>query len=701
MLIGVILLLNYTPLGKYYKITNFDINATIHSDGSMSVTEITDYKFSQDYNGITITIPENINSVYYNSNNFVKGQNISNSLYNNSGISNLNIYLVTENKDEKYKQVETAALGDKGVYTVSRSNGYVTYKIYEPSCNENKTFKITYTLNNVVVKHTDIAEVFWNFIGGSVDCKIEDLNIKVSVDGLQNTDNVIATHHGNITGSSKFTGTTFNTHFSHVSAGEFVGVRFAFPNSLVNKSSKTSGLAGIPLITEFEEHIKEMSDIRRALNIIAITFSILLFIYWIFLYVKFEKERVIFLKPDDELKILDKYNPMIAACIAQDRGMHPRDIIAVLINLVNKKILDMEVRKEYINDEEKTLYYIEQNKDFFKDPENITKLDQIEKLIIEMFFENNSKIELENYTKQISTDAEKIKKLQLLDKQASIELNKIGANKELIPKPLLTFHTFIFVFVCIFIVGVIWFNLYLSNFTIVGNISDWLYIILVLFPLILGLLAIILKVLNFLIVSLKRGVRKLAYKFTNKDIITTSAEIISISLIVFLILALVSRETYILAITVLFAISLLIIKTDNLMTKHSTTVLKDYFILKTIQNKIENSLLNEKNIESQLVWDKYLTFSIALGYTLTNEYSESLTFVESFDTLINSLADTFLDLAYIERDSYTTQRLNNFGKFTGKLFKVYCKSISSCKSSSFGGGGFSGGGGGGGGRGAF
>ena len=28
-----------------YKITKFDIDATIHSDGSMTVTEITDYKF--------------------------------------------------------------------------------------------------------------------------------------------------------------------------------------------------------------------------------------------------------------------------------------------------------------------------------------------------------------------------------------------------------------------------------------------------------------------------------------------------------------------------------------------------------------------------------------------------------------------------------------------------------------------------------
>lgn len=706
-MIGIILLLNYTDLGKYYKITKFDIDATIHSDGSMTVTEITDYKFSHEYNGITITLPEKIDSNYYDSHYYVKGQNISNSLYNNSSISDVNISLVTNSGEQKFTYVEKATLGDSGVYTISRNGGYITYKIYQPSCNEKRTFKITYTLHDVVVKHLDSAEVFWNFVGGNVECSISNLNIRVNVDGLFTPDNTIGVSHGNATGSYKFKGSTFTSHFSHVSPGEFVGVRLAFPNELVSKSNKQSNLYGLPLITEFEEYLDKMSDIRKSLNIFALFASILLIIYWIFLYKKYEKERVIFWEPDDELKLLEKYNPMIAACIAQDRGMHPRDIIAVLINLVNKKVLDMDVKQEFVNIDEK-LYYLEKNKHFFENIDNINQLDQIEKLIVEMFFENDSKIELASYTKAMAKNESKINKIKLLDKQVAVTLSKLGANKETMPKSLRIFHTIVFILVCVFIIGIIAFNLYLKDINLFNLSISYLYLIFLLLPMMFGIIFVILKILNFFIVLIKKGIRKLVYKFSNKDLMVTAAEIIGLSLVVFLLLAVISGETYVLSVTFLFAVSLLIIKTDNLMTKHSRTILKDYFLLKSIQNKIETSALNDRTIESQLVWDKYLTFSIALGYTLVDEYSKDLTFMEGFDTLLDSLADTFLELAYIERDFHTIQRINSFGKFTGNLFKIYGKAAissrgigSSSGGSSFGGGGFSGGGGGGGGRGAF
>ena len=46
--------------------------------------------------------------------------------------------------------------------------------------------------------------------------------------------------------------------------------------------------------------------------------------------VHFDEEKL-----NEILKILDKYNPLIAACLADNREVLSRDILAVLVNLIN------------------------------------------------------------------------------------------------------------------------------------------------------------------------------------------------------------------------------------------------------------------------------------------------------------------------------------------------------------------------------
>ena len=168
---------------RTYKIKDFNIDAVINKDGSMSVVEKTDYDFKGKYNGITITIPEKISNNYYSkmTQNSINDSKLSDSLYNNNGIKDVTIYVLENGQKRLFHEVGDADLGDSNVYTISRdSNGYITYKIYEPSKNEKKTFVIEYTLENVAVIHNDVGEVWWNFVGGGVECKISNLNINVA-----------------------------------------------------------------------------------------------------------------------------------------------------------------------------------------------------------------------------------------------------------------------------------------------------------------------------------------------------------------------------------------------------------------------------------------------------------------------------------------------------------------------------------------
>ena len=42
-----------------------------------------------------------------------------------------------------------------------------------------KTFDLYYTIKNLCVKHNDVGELYYNFIGGKWECDINKLNIDI------------------------------------------------------------------------------------------------------------------------------------------------------------------------------------------------------------------------------------------------------------------------------------------------------------------------------------------------------------------------------------------------------------------------------------------------------------------------------------------------------------------------------------------
>ena len=408
--------------------------------------------------------------------------------------------------------------------------------------------------------------------------------------------------------------------------------------------------------TNFSINFDSTAHLHTPITIICIILSIILIIYWLFLIKKYEKDRAIIFDSKDELKLLDKYNPMISACISQDRNMHPRDIIAVLINLVNKKVLDMKVVMSY--EENKKLYFLSKNIEFFANIENLNLLDQIEKLIIDLYFNEYDEIELETYTKELTNDECKMDKIQRLDKYVYRNLQLLGANREQMPEHFFGFNNIIFFTICISIILFVFYSMYLSGITI-KTIAFFIISISILFILGRGMFEIccfaIYKLISFLIKGIGNIISISAHKLSNKELVTVIIEIISSSIISLILLAILFKQAFIIAIAILFAISYLITKTDNLMTKHSKIIYKDFYILKSIENKIKHSLLNERDIESQIVWNKYLAYSIALGITIVNEYPGKYNPLDEFDKLLYSLSDAF-DKIVLFRRTYKLSR---------------------------------------------
>lgn len=714
ILIGILALYE-TEVIRTYKIEDFKIDAVINKDGSMTVKETTKYRFNGKYNGITITIPEKINEEYYDkmTENGINDSELKDSWYNNDGISNVKIYTVENEKTRLFNKIGTADIGDMGVYTEDSDNGYVTYTIYEPAKNENKTFVIEYTLKDVAVAHNDVGEVWWNFIGGGVGCKISKLNLNISTSNGTIIEGYI---HSNESGKINYINkNNLSATVSSIGKNEFVGVRLVFPRQNIAESSKISGINAKNIINEQEKSYDSKTNVRVVLNVIAIVITSALVLYWIYLLIKYEKE-VVYLPYDfDELSILEKYNPMIAACIAQNRDMHPRDILAVLIDLVNRKVLEMDTVKTVSPSTGKVLvtYKLKKKEEFFKDAENKERLDSIERNVLDIFFSGNDSINLESKLNRIKTDRVAALKIKRLDEMVTEKLESIGANYIKIPTWLLAVNNIIFAVCMIFIFIVIGFNITLNFATMsttTEQIGENVEIFVTIFggiaifslPLLMYIVLGVLKLVNFV----KKIFSKIAFKLTSQKITQSIISQVILFILIFVLEFVFFRQSYVIICTLLFMIALLIILTDNLMSSHSLKIRNDFFYLKAIQDKIENgSLLEDKNVEDNILWGKYLSFAIALG---VGDVANFVKFIPSFDYFEECIEkfENIYDTYYESRNDDTNNRLERFEKIISDMldssddygsFGGHSSSNSfggsSSSGSSFGGGGFSGGGG--------
>ena len=692
---------------RKYKIERFDIDATIEKDGSMRVIEKTDYNFKGKYNGITITIPEKIDDEYYASMTkaSINDSVLSDYLYNNSGIKDVKIYVLEDGNTRLFNKVGSASIGDIGVYTEEKdSNGYITYRIYEPSKNENKMFVIEYTLQNVAVVHDDVGEVWWNFVGGGVECKISNLNINVSTKYGNISEAYV---HSNETAKvDSISKNVANVSVKGINKNEFVGVRLVFPKSNIADSKKFSHITAEEIIHSQEKSYTDKSNTRIILNVISIIITSGLLLYWLYLILNYEKEYTYDVNVIDNLSILEKYNPMIAACIAQNRDMHPRDVLALLIDMVNRGILDLEVQKS-INRKwgnENNTYILRKNKEFFDNPEKSGQLDDIERSVLKIFFDESEHINLENKLRRINNDDEVVEKLQRLDELVTNKLDQIGANFIRVPKRLLVLNNIIFIACMIYIFAVVGFNIMLglstlstANTSITSQTIEmaifFIGFAVIMLPISMKLLIVLVRLIN----KIKNIFGKLSFRIISKKFTQTVIRIVLIFAIIFTLEAIFWSKSYIIICTILFMMVLLLVLTDNLMSSHSMKIINDYIYLKSIQEVIEtDSFLNEKKIEDRVLWEKYLAFAIALGVGNVANLVKHIPNFEKFESLTEKL-DNLYDLYYDVRDLEAEEKLRHFESIIEDLTDSvrgcsYDGGYSDGSSSSFGGGGFSGGG---------
>lgn len=356
-------------LAVSYDIEGYYINAEVLENGDVSVEEI--FLVDGTMNGYELNLSTS------NSNSTLSASAISNVSVAGANLDSISFDTFEESFTD-FTLVSFANIGDSQKYTVDNTYNGVSIRMYYPINNEKIAFKVSYTLEDAIILHNGFAEFYWNFFSGELQDEINDLNVRVVLPGLDNSDYFRFWAHGPLSGEvHDYNSNTNNIVIASIDKLEAYGIldmRITFDDSLVNTNliSKHSDETLDDIVAEETEIASETNALRREVqtkwNIAlfgTIGFYILLVIGFVYVYLKYDKE----LKSDFNHKynrdFIDDYNVEVVDYL-MNHNVTENALSASVMNLIYKK----NIKAEAIPDKKDSYTFTLLNRDNLNDTEN-------------------------------------------------------------------------------------------------------------------------------------------------------------------------------------------------------------------------------------------------------------------------------------------------------------------------------------------
>ena len=224
-----------------YDLTDFLIKAEILNNGDMIVNEL--IVLDGSFNGYE-------RDILYANQMLENGTDFSNNtIYNASDITNITIkgkYVNKVNFDTfddldyiLFNCEEMISNGEKAKYKETILNYGYRYRMYYYSNNKKVAFNIKYTVKNAVVLHNDVAELYWTFVPNGFEDTIKNVQIKVYLPNVDNSDNFRIWAHGNLNGEINYINKEgMYANIKNIKYEDSVDIRTSFNKDLI--TDKTS-----------------------------------------------------------------------------------------------------------------------------------------------------------------------------------------------------------------------------------------------------------------------------------------------------------------------------------------------------------------------------------------------------------------------------------------------------------------------------
>lgn len=339
-----------------YDVKHYFIKANVLNNGDLRVKELIVLKGS--FNGYERTVNYKNGSLSsYTDMDFEHS-----AIYNSDGIKDVKIsakyldnpsFSSIDDKDyESFEEVYNAYSGDKRKYILTNGYDGNTYRMYYESRRRTVGFLIEYTLDNAVVMHNDVAELYWQiFSSDPSNDTYNDLKVEVYLPGSSDEKYYRIWGHGPLTGEvdsikSNDSYVGGYAHIDKLSNDEDFDIRMTFDKELITDDYELdhSYVDGFDKILAVEKERKEEADRERerlrriyeffktASNVIA---GLIAFAFIFIKFVLFKKPRVDF-EAQYYREFIDDYNVEVIDYLYK-KNLSPNALSAAIMNLIYKK----------------------------------------------------------------------------------------------------------------------------------------------------------------------------------------------------------------------------------------------------------------------------------------------------------------------------------------------------------------------------
>ncbi len=314
-------------------VNRVDIDATVSTDGSVSVTEMREFEFDGSYNGVYWKIPTGE----------YDGRQIE------ASITGAGIY-----EDGEYVPFSQSLTGDNGTYEVEKFPTYVRVKLYSPHSNETARLVIHYRDTNLAGRFEDTGELNWKFVSDGWDMSSNNVTCTVHLpvaagEAVVPGDNVRAWGHGPLDASVAFDGNDVVYTVPGVGTSEFAEARIVFPAQWLSAAEVLPGAKLDNILSEEQRWADEANARREAARMVGFAFfGISVGLAVITLAVAFAK-RVAYKKAHTP-QFDDTYfrdvptddHPAVLGALYHDESPRSEDLTAALMQLTDKGYIRLD-----------------------------------------------------------------------------------------------------------------------------------------------------------------------------------------------------------------------------------------------------------------------------------------------------------------------------------------------------------------------
>ncbi len=340
----------YAPqavLAKEYSIPTVAIQAQVHSNGSLSVSEQRTYSFEGEYSFAYLYINKNPNSA---------------AKPGRTEPYELTQFLVCDESD-CYTE-GTAALDSlnkpsrAGYFFVEEQSDRYFVKWYYQAQDERKVFTLNYTVLNAVTLHQDTAELYWQLIGSDWEIPEHGITAVVTLPPGIPSDQLQAWAHGPLAGKvSVVSATEVQYSLSSLPSGQFFEARMIFPRQVMSGGA-VGTLSQSEIIAQEQAFIQATQQgqarQRSILLVVAlISGATTFFLVWVIIKRTAEFNRFGKDAPLPHTNLSDRLweapsdtaPAQVEQLISGTKTLTPKAFTATVLNLVHRRIF--KLRRSY------------------------------------------------------------------------------------------------------------------------------------------------------------------------------------------------------------------------------------------------------------------------------------------------------------------------------------------------------------------